>query len=81
MKHYDALVLMMNAGTAKLIQSPNYLLTWEELNETLLNNNIQVAEEIQEPLKNALCDVYSLGVEVGYTIAKNENEGEKKHGK
>jgi uncharacterized phage infection (PIP) family protein YhgE len=79
MKHYDALALMMNAGTAKLIKNPRYLMTWEELNEILLNNNIQVAEEVQEALKNALCDVYSLGVEAGYTIAKNE--GEKKHGK
>ena len=82
MKHYDALALMMNAGTGKLIKNPRYLLTWEELNETLLNNNIEITDEkVQEALKNALCDIYSLGVEVGYTIAKNEDEGEKKHGK
>ena len=82
MKHYDALALMMCSGTEKLIKSPRYLLTWEELNETLLNNNIEITDEkVQEALKNALCDIYSLGVEVGYTIAKNEDEGEKKHGK
>lgn len=82
MKHYDALTIMMCNGTEKLIKNPRYLLTWEELNETLLNNNLEITDEkVQEALKNALCDIYSLGVEVGYTIAKNEDEGEKKHGK
>ena len=80
MKHYDALALMMCNGTEKLIKNPRYLISWDEITEILLNNNIEVTDEkVQEALKNALCDVYSLGVEVGFTIAKNENEGNKNH--
>lgn len=78
MKHYDALKIMMEAGTAKLIKNPRYLISWDEINETLLNNNIQVTDDkVLEALKDAICDVYSLGVEVGFTIAENENEERK----
>lgn len=73
MKHYDALELMMCNGTEKLIKNPRYLISWDEINETLLKNNIEATDEkVQEALKNALCDIYSLGVEVGFTIAKSE---------